>query len=319
MRAEVSSARQPGGRALRVRSGAVARGLQIQGLESATKGSPMLEYIHRRFVTVRDRLILTLLGLATLFAVLSSSELAHAAPPAGGKPTVVLVHGAFAESAGWNGVLKALLAKGYPAIAVANPLRGVKSDAAYVAAVVDSIKGPVVLVGHSYGGAVISAAAVGKSNVKALVYVGAFAPDVGETAVGLSSKFPGSTLGPTLAPPVALEGGGKDLYIEQSKYHAQFAADVPAEEAKLMAAGQRPITEAALNEPAGTPAWKTLPSWFVFGSLDKNIPRAALAFMAQRASSKKTVEVKGASHVVMISHPEPVTKLIEEAATATAM
>lgn len=278
----------------------------------------MLESIHRRLVNTRNRFILALLGIATLFAVLSSSDAAQAAPPAGGKPTVVLVHGAFAESAGWNGVLTALLAQGYPAVAVANPLRSVKGDAAVVASVIDSIKGPVILVGHSYGGSVISAAAVGKSNVKALVYVAAFAPEAGETAIGLSSKFPGSTLGPNLAPPVALPGGGKDLYIDQAKFQLQFAADVPAAEAKLMAAGQRPIAEAALNEPAGAPAWKTIPSWFVFGSLDKNIPREALAFMAQRASSKKTVEVKGASHVVMISHAPAVAKLIEEAATATA-
>jgi pimeloyl-ACP methyl ester carboxylesterase len=278
----------------------------------------MLESIHRRLVNTRNRLILALLGIATLSAVLSSSEAALAAPTAGGKPTVVLVHGAFAESSGWNAVLTTLLAKGYPAVAVANPLRSVKGDAAVVASVIDSIKGPVILVGHSYGGSVISAAAVGKSNVKALVYVAGFAPDAGETAIGLSSKFPGSTLGPNLAPPVALEGGGKDLYIDQAKFQLQFAADVPTAEAKLLAATQRPIAEAALNEAAGTPAWKTIPSWFVFGSLDKNIPRAALSFMAQRASSKKTVEVKGASHVVMISHAPEVAKLIEEAATATA-
>lgn len=276
----------------------------------------MLEYIHRRVVNARNRLMLALLGIATLIVALATD--AHAVPPAAGKPTIVLVHGAFAESAGWNAVLKPLLAKGYPAIAVANPLRSPKGDAAYVASVIDSIKGPVVLVGHSYGGTVISAAAVGKSNVKALVFVAAFAPEAGETALGLSGKFPGSTLGGNLAPPVTLPGGGKDLYIDQAKFQVQFAADVPAAEAKLMAAGQRPIAEAALNEPSGPPAWKTLPSWFVFGSLDKNIPRAALAFMADRAKSKKTVEVKGASHVVMISHADAVTKLIEEAATATA-
>ena len=254
--------------------------------------------------------------LATLVTLIMTTTPAHAEPRAG-KPTIVLVHGAFAESSSWNPVATSLLAKGYPVIAVANPLRGVKSDAAYVAKLVDSIPGPVVLVGHSYGGAVITGAAVGKKNVKALVYVSAFAPDAGETAAGLSSKFPGSTLGGTLAPPVALEGGGKDLYIDQSKFQVQFAADVPTAEAKLMAATQRPITEAALNEPAGPPAWKTLPSWFLFGSLDKNIPRAALAFMAERAGGKKVVEIAGASHVVMISHPAALVKLIEEAISGT--
>jgi pimeloyl-ACP methyl ester carboxylesterase len=279
----------------------------------------MLASIHRRFVNTRNRLILALLGIATLFAVLSSSEAVHSAPPAGGKPTVVLVHGAFAESSSWNSVAAQLIKKGFPVVAVANPLRSVKGDGAYLGKVLDSIQGPVILVGHSYGGAVITVGGAGKGNVKALVYVAGFAPEAGETAVGLSGKFPGSTLGPTLAAPVSLPDGGKDLYIQQEKFHAQFAADVPAADAKVMAATQRPVTDAALNEAATASAWKTIPSYFVFGSLDKNIPRAVHAFLAQRASSKKTVEVKGASHVVMISHPDAVAKLIEEAATATAM
>lgn len=232
------------------------------------------------------------------------------------KPTVVLVHGAFADGASWNGVMTQLEKDGYPVVAVANPLRSVKGDAQYVADIVASIKSPVVLVGHSYGGAVITEAASGQANVKALVYVAAFAPDNGETAAGLSGKFPGSTLGPTLAPPVTLSGGGKDLYISQDKFHAQFAADVSQADAKLMAAAQRPITEAALNEGATSAAWKQLPSWFIYGEKDKNIPAQALAFMAERAHSKQTVVIKGASHVVMVSHPEPVAKLIKAAATA---
>jgi pimeloyl-ACP methyl ester carboxylesterase len=230
------------------------------------------------------------------------------------KPTVVLVHGAFAGSSSWNNVVAKLLAEGYPVVAVANPLRGVKSDASYVASLLDSITGPVILVGHSYGGNVISYAAIGKSQVKALVYVSGVAPDVGESASTLVGRFPGSTLGPTLAPPVVLADGSKDLYIIQDKYHAQFAADVPLKESKLMAATQRPITEAALNEAGDTPAWKTVPSWFLYGSLDKNIPPAVHAFMAKRAGAKRTVEVKGASHVVMISHPDALVRLIDEAA-----
>lgn len=232
------------------------------------------------------------------------------------KPTIVLVHGAFAESDSWNGVIKDLQADGYSVIAAANPLRGVDSDAKAVSALLTSVKGPVVLVGHSYGGSVISGAASGHDNVKGLVFVAAFAPEAGESAVALSGKFPGSTLAPTLAPPVALPDGGHDLYIDQAKFPEQFAADVPKEEAKLMAATQRPIAEAALGEPAGKPAWKTIPSWFVYGDADKNIPPAALEWMAKRAGSKETVVVKGGSHVVMVSHPETVARLIEKAASA---
>ena len=232
-------------------------------------------------------------------------------------PTIVLVHGAFADASSWNGVIKVLENDGYPVVAVANPLRSVKSDAVYVADILAGIKSNVVLVGHSYGGSVISEAANGNANVKALVYVSAFAPDAGETAFGLSSKFPGSTLGPTLAPPVALASGGKDLYIQQDKFHDQFAADVPEADAKLMAATQRPVTEAAGNEASTNPAWKNVPAWFVYGDRDKNIPPQALAFMAERAHSKQTIVVKGASHVVMVSNPKMVAKLIESAAAAS--
>ncbi|WPO00760.1 alpha/beta hydrolase [Pseudomonas sp. MUP55] len=232
------------------------------------------------------------------------------------KPTIVLVHGAFADASSWNGVARILEQDGYTVVAAANPLRSVKSDAASVASLIASIQSPVVLVGHSYGGNVISAAANDQANVKALVYVSAFAPDTGETVAGLAGKFPGSTLGPTLAAPVPLSDGGKDLYIQQSQFHEQFAADVPAVEAALMAATQRPVTDAALNEPFGTPAWKHIPSWSIYGDQDKNIPPQALAFMAKRADAKAVEVVKGASHVVMVSHPAPVARLIERAATA---
>lgn len=230
------------------------------------------------------------------------------------KPTIVLVHGAFADSSSWNGVIRILEADGYPVVAAANPLRSVKGDAKYVGDIVESIKSPVVLVGHSYGGLVISDAANGHANVKSLVYVAAFAPESGETALKLSGEFPGSTLGEALAPPVLLPGGVKDLYILQDKFPDQFAADVPKHDARLMAATQRPITDAALDEPADQPAWKGVPAWFVYGDKDRNIPPQALAFMAQRAQSRETVVVKGASHVVMISHPAAVAKVIEHAA-----
>lgn len=142
----------------------------------------------------------------------------------------------------------------------------------------------------------------------------AFAPDAGEAAAELAGKFPGGTLGEALAPPVKLADGGVDLFIDQAKFRYQFAHDVPAEETVLMAAGQRPITEAALKEKSGEPAWKSLPSYFVYGDGDKNIPAQGLGFMAERAGSRRTVVVEGASHVVMVSQPQIVAELIEEAA-----
>lgn len=248
---------------------------------------------------------------ATLLAGALLSDAASAASPA--KPTIVLVHGAFADSSSWNLVTERLVKDGYTVVAAANPLRGVKSDADYVSNILASINAPVVLVGHSYGGAVISGAANGHSHVKALVFVAAFAPDRGEAAGALAGKFPGGTLGNALAAPVKLTGGSVDLYIDQSKFRAQFAHDVSAEQAALMAAGQRPIAEAALTEAAGPPAWKVLPSWFIYGSGDKNIPAAGLAFMAERARSKHTTVLEGASHVVMISHPQAVVDVIKQA------
>ncbi|MDT8759206.1 alpha/beta hydrolase [Sphingomonas psychrotolerans] len=248
--------------------------------------------------------------------LLATAALPLAARAQAAKPTVVLVHGAFADSSSWNGVIRILERDGYPVIAAANPLRSVRGDADAVRALVDSIKGPVVLVGHSYGGSVISEAGEGAPNVKALVYVAAFAPEAGETALGLTGKFPGSTLARTLTPPVKLADGGNDLYILQARFHDQFAADVAAPEAQLMAAGQRPIAEAALGEASTAPAWKHIPSWFVYGDKDRNIPPAALAFMADRAKSRETLVVKGASHVVMVSNAPAVARLIEKAATA---
>ncbi len=194
---------------------------------------------------------IALFAATSMAAVFLSSISAQGA--AMNKATVVLVHGAFAESSSWDAVIAELLAQGYPVIAAANPLRGVKSDADYVAGILKGIDGPIVLVGHSYGGSVITNAVNGNRNVKALVYVAAFAPDAGETAAELSGRFPGGTLGPTLAAPVPLPNGGNDLYIQQDKFHAQFAADVPKDQAKRMAATQRPINEAALNEASGLP------------------------------------------------------------------
>jgi pimeloyl-ACP methyl ester carboxylesterase len=145
-------------------------------------------------------------------------------------------------------------------------------------------------------------------------YVAAFVPDVGETALALAGKFPGGTLGEALDQPVMLSDGGKDLYIQQAKFHQQFAADVSKAAATLMAATQRPIAEAALTQASGAPAWKDVPSWSIYGTADKNIPPPAMRFMSDRAGAKKVVEVKEASHVVMVSHPDKVAALIVEAA-----
>ena len=187
---------------------------------------------------------------ATVWAFVGLLLIGSAAMAQPGKPTIVLVHGAFADSSSWYGVIAILQRDGYPVIAAANPLRSVKGDADSVRAVLASINTPVVLVGHSYGGMVISNAANGQANVKALVYVAAFAPDAGENAGDLNSKFPGSVIGPALAPPVPLPGGGHDLYVQQEKFHDAFAPDVPADAARVAAAAQRPITDIAFSEPA---------------------------------------------------------------------
>lgn len=247
----------------------------------------------------------------TLISVLGTLSAAPAEPA---KPTIVLVHGAFADSSSWNGVVAILEKHGYGVVAAANPLRSVKGDGDYVRSLLATIKTPVVLVGHSYGGMVISNAANGQANVKALVYVAAFAPDAGETAGALDSKFPGSVLGPALAPPVPLASGGHDLYVMQDKFPAAFAPDLPVGPARLAAAAQRPITDIAFGEAATAPAWKTIPAWFVYGDHDTAIPPKLHAWMAERAHAKETVVVKGASHVVMISHPASVAKVIEDAA-----
>jgi pimeloyl-ACP methyl ester carboxylesterase len=255
-----------------------------------------------------------LLAAATITVVGPSA--AQATLDRGGKPTVVLVHGAFADSSGWNAVTHQLLRNGYPVVAAANPLRGLASDAAQVEALLNSIVGPIVLVGHSYGGSVISTAATGSSNVKALVYIAGFSPEQGETAAELSAKFPGSTLGETLRS-VPLPDGNVDLYVDQKLFHRQFAADVPARDAALMAAAQRPVTAAALNEPAGPPAWHSIRSYHLIAEADKNIPAQVGYFMAKRAHGT-TLVVRGASHAVFVSKPTVTASFIERAARETA-
>ncbi|MCA2219923.1 alpha/beta fold hydrolase [Nonomuraea aurantiaca] len=230
-------------------------------------------------------------------------------------PVVLLVHGAFAESASWNRVIQRLRSNQLTTVAVANPLRSVEGDATYLRDVINGIGGPVVLAGHSYGGMVISQAAAGNPAVRALVYVAAFAPEPGESALLLSSKFEGSTLGQALqAYPVA--SGGNELRIDPAKFHRQFCADLDTEEAALMAATQRPVTERALSERLAVDEapWRTIPSWFVHGDKDLNIPAAALRFMAERADARGTREVAGASHALAASQPDAVTATILDAA-----
>ena len=195
-----------------------------------------------------------------------------------------------------------------------NPLRGVRTDADYLNCALDGIDGDIVLVAHSYGGMVISN--VTNRQVKALVFIGAFAPGPGDSAATLAARFPGSTLADTLRS-VALPDSGSDLYIRAECYHSQFAADSSAADAAVMAATQRPITRAALIEPSAGAAWRRLPSWFLFGAEDRNIPAAVHRFMAERAGARRTVELAGGSHTVAIPEAVTVVDLIEEAAAAS--
>jgi pimeloyl-ACP methyl ester carboxylesterase len=232
------------------------------------------------------------------------------------KPTVILVHGAYAESSSWNGVAEPLLAAEYRVITFANPLRGVASDAALLSDLLRSVDGPVVLVGHSYGGAVMTNVDPAAAQVVAAVYIAGFALAPGESAADASALAPGSTLAETLLS-VPLAGGGTDTYIVQDKYHHQFAADLPETQTALMAVTQRPVTLEGLAEPSGDrPLWRTVPSWFLFGELDRNIPAGAHHAMAERAGARSTVEIAGASHVVGISHPDETVQIILEAATS---
>jgi pimeloyl-ACP methyl ester carboxylesterase len=229
------------------------------------------------------------------------------------KPTIVLVHGAFAESSSWDGVVDPLQNAGHRVIAAANPLRGLASDAAAVSDLVRSVDGPVVLVGHSYGGLVISNVAADAGEIVGLVYACGFAPEPGESANTLASMFPGSTL-PDALQPVPRSDGTTDLYITTERFHDQFCADVPAAQAARMAATQRPVTLEALNEPSGEALWKSIPSRFLIGEKDRNIPAAAQHYMAKRAGAHRTLEIPGASHAISVSHPKATAELILEAA-----
>jgi pimeloyl-ACP methyl ester carboxylesterase len=231
------------------------------------------------------------------------------------QPTIVLVHGAFAESASWDRVIDPLLSAGHRVIAAANPLRGLASDAAAVSDLVRTIDGPVVLVAHSYGGAVISNVAADAGDIAGLVYANGFAPEPGENCFQLAAMFPGSMLGEETARPVSRSDGATDLYIAPDSFHDIFCQDVSAAQAALMAATQRPATQEALVEPSGErPLWKDVPSWFLIGEEDRIIPAALQHYMAKRAGARRTIEIPGASHAVSVTHPDATAHLILEAA-----
>jgi pimeloyl-ACP methyl ester carboxylesterase len=228
------------------------------------------------------------------------------------KPTIVLVHGAFTDASVWRGVIDRLRSRGYPVVAPAIPLRGLASDSAYLAAFLKTVAGPIVLVGHSYAGAVISSAARDNTNVRSLVYVAAFQPDAGETAGGLNAKFPGSKLGPATTVALAYPGGN-DVYLKPENFREVYAGDVDPRTAEEMAVTERPVEASALGESfQGAAAWHTIPSWAIVADQDQSLPPALERYMAGRAHSKIT-SVRS-SHAVPVSHPGPVTDVIVDAA-----
>ena len=235
---------------------------------------------------------------------------------AGINPTIVLVHGAFADASSWNGVIERLQQQGYRVTAPANPLRGVAADSAYIASVVSQIDGPVLLVGHSYGGAVISNAAA--PNVVGLVFVAAFAPDAGERLGVVSADSKDSVLNTALVLtqyPTGRDGEtATEFAINPAKLREAFAADLTEQHAALLAATQRPIAEAAFTDASGPPAWRRLPSWAVVATGDKAAGSDLVRSMAQRAGAD-IIEVEG-SHVIMVSQPQAVADHILKAARA---
>ena len=238
--------------------------------------------------------------------------MSQSTPMSAASPTVVFVHGAFADAASWTGVIGELIPDGSTCLAVANPLRGLPQDSNYVASVVNAIAGPVLLVGHSYGGAVISNVGAMAPNVVGLVYVAAFAPDEGETIQEIGANFPetglSAALRPASIPPSEAE---VELLIDPAAYHDVFAADLPADVTAILATSQRPVTGAALGVPSGPAAWKTLPSWFAVATHDHAIHPDQERFYAERAGSI-TIEID-ASHSVAVSQPTAIADLIRTA------
>lgn len=260
--------------------------------------------------------LIILLTILPVFAVFGNAARATDAA----KPSIVLVHGSWADGSSWSGVIRILQDAGYTVYAPPNPLRGIASDSAYIASFLQTIPGPIILVGHSYGGAVITNAATGNPNVKALVYVDGFAPDQNETLLGLLSMPPPPGAVPTCLGGnptsifnfVPLANGDFDLYIKPSLFPSCFANTIPADQAAVLASTQRPGALSGLTEKSGVPAWKSIPSWYVLGTLDRVIPPYVQLFMAQRAHS--TIVMVRAPHPSMITQPEQVAQVIEHAA-----
>jgi pimeloyl-ACP methyl ester carboxylesterase len=277
-----------------------------------------------KFGTRKARFALTGIALAALVAipgtVAAASTGSHpdatgSHPDSAAKPTIVLEHGAWADGSSWDGVVTRLQQDGYTVDVPPNPLRGPDSDSAYLASYLATVPGPVVLVGHSYGGFVITNAATGDKDVKALVYVDAYIPAQGDTLNSLTAQFPGSQITQAALNFVPSPGGVTDVYIKPALFRGILANDLPASQAAELAATQRPIAVTALTEVSGPPAWATIPSWDVIGTADHAIPPAAQEFMAARAHA--TVTKINASHLSLISHPGAVANVIEDAARHT--
>jgi pimeloyl-ACP methyl ester carboxylesterase len=266
-------------------------------------------------VVRRGRPFVVLAALLVLIGAFPLTAAAHPSAAAGDGPTVVLVHGAFADASSWNGVVQLLQEEGIDVVAPGVPLRSIAHDSAYIASVVNQIDGPVLLVGHSYGGAIISNAATMAPNVVGLVFVSGYAPEEGERVSDLAARSKDSMLGTALVQKQYPTGQGSEtateLFIDPAVFHEVFAADLPEEQAAVMAATQRPAAAASFDEPSGPVAWKTLPSWAVVGTGDKAAGADVVRFVAQRAGAEIT-ELEG-SHVIMVSQPRAVTDVILKA------
>jgi pimeloyl-ACP methyl ester carboxylesterase len=273
----------------------------------------------RRLRLTIAAVILAIVGLVIPLSQIASARTAEVGTPGHGpKPTIVLVHGAWADTSSWDGVIRRLQADGYTVYAPPDPLQGLPYDSAYLADFLHSISGPIVLVGHSYGGAVITNAATGDKQVEALVYVDAFAPAQGQTIAQLLASHPGSCAVPANLMVVPFPGapsGEGEAYIKQSVFAGCMADGLPAAEAHVLGVTQLPIATAALAQPSGVPAWQTIPSWAVVGTADHAIPPALQLAMADRAHAHITTV--DAPHLSMVSDPGTVTNVILQAVRAT--
>lgn len=279
-------------------------------MTASTHSAPRTRTAGRRGRTVAAALTAAVLAVGAVPAAADDAD-----APAGDRPTVVLVHGAFADASGWNAVAERLRGDGYRVVAPANPMRGLAGDTAHLTGVLKGVKGPVVLAGHSYGGAVISNAAAGNPQVKSLVFVSAYMPDKGESLSDLRARFADGGLNSALSPkPFKKPDGseGTDLYLRPERFRDVFAGDLPPAAAARLAAAQRPLSGAAFMDKTTAAAWKTIPSWAMVATGDRAVAPDLARFQARRAKAH-TVEVDS-SHAAMMSHPDAVADLIRQAA-----